>query len=245
MELLRINDDIRRIRFPLDDPDRDIRDIGNVKLTHVEINELREGNHEQWGPDAKVWDWYLATYAAEFEEHDFQELTDKLRQARAVQGSWLTRRRAFAQRENRFLNLLDARICGQRDTLYDDFVHENMERAGKLENWFHMDHCLLWIGGTYACNPQDFPEEQNTPEWRQRHLLPLEIGPPAYLFAWGKDFTRRWLSARWHGKPPHPFAMQQPFPYSAESMQKMAGWRWVDEQKARKMLWSSVGSRRA
>ena len=108
------------------------------------MNELREGNHEQWGPDAKVWDWYLASYAAEFEEHDVQQLTDKLREARAVQGSWLTRRRAFAQRENRFLNLLDARICGQRDTLYDDFVRDNMERAGKKAGEL-VPHGLLLI----------------------------------------------------------------------------------------------------
>ena len=130
----------------MDDPDRDIRDIGNVKLTHVEINELREGNHEQWGPDAKVWDWYLATYAAEFEQHDIQQLTDKLRQARAVQGSWLTRRRAFAQRLDRFLYLLEARICGGRNKLYDNFARENMERhgllEGELEMSFHRDYCL-------------------------------------------------------------------------------------------------------
>ena len=211
------------------------------------MSELREGNHEQWGPDAKVWDWYLASYAAEFEEHDVQQLTDKLREARAVQGSWLTRRRAFAQRLDRFLYLLEARICGGRNKLYDHFARENMERHGlvprELEMWSHRDYCLLWIGGTYACNPQDFPEEQNAPEWRQRHLLPLGIGPPAYLFAWGKDFTRRWLVARWHGKPPHPLAMQQPFPYSAESMKEMAGWRWVDETKARKMLWSPLDRR--
>ena len=212
------------------------------------MSELREGNHEQWGPDAKVWDWYLATYAAEFEQDDFQQLTDKLRLARAVRGSWLTRRRAFAQRLDRFFYLLEARICGGRNKLYDNFARENMERHGlvprELEMWSRRDYCLLWTGGTYACNPQDFLEEQDAPGWRQRHLYPLGVGPPAYLLAWGTDFIRRWLSARWHGKPPHPCAMQQPFPYSAESMQKMASGRWVDEQKAKKMLWSSVRSRR-
>ena len=92
---------------------------------------------------------------------------------------------------------------------------------------------LFWAGGTYARRPEDFPQEQSSAAWLEEFLLPLQMKVPG--FKWHEsleDLAKTWRSAKWHGKAPHPYAIQQPFPYASASMRKY----WDDYPSMRKYV---------
>ena len=83
---------------------------------------------------------------------------------------------------------------------------------------------LFWAGGTYARRPENFPQEQSSAAWLEKFLLPLGLKAPG--FKWHEslsDLAKTWSSAKWHGKAPHPYAINQPFPYLSASMRKYWG----------------------
>ena len=50
-----------------------------------------------------------------------------------------------------------------------------------ISSWAVPPEELLWVGGTYARHPSQFPAEQSQPTWVHDHLRPLGIQPPRLL----------------------------------------------------------------
>ena len=200
---------------------------------------MQEVVGDVWGPDARVWDWLLKVYASEFQEaatdtgakFTYDQAITALQTARATQ-SWLDRRLDFNDKPKRgeiepksqFLWFLSKQVEASED-MYAPFLKFNFAKDLRVpkedETYWLREQSLLWIGGTYACDPQHFPPEQTTPQWLREFLCPLRLQPPGWLFAWGRKFHERWCSARWHGKPPHSAAMDKTFPCALESMKDM------------------------
>ncbi len=184
--------------------------FGLCQCTRAAIEEY---GANQWGPDSSAWDWFVT-------EHGGEEAETLLRHARATGGSLLQRRMSFTP----------ASLMSQYSTTvpYAFFTAINPFEEGGCS--------LLWIGGTYAKNPQSFPQEQSSVKWFHCKLRPLRIAAPAWFTNmcktrlrqravcqlpedWSDDFERIWKTLRWHGNAPHPYALQFPLAF-LEAMRK-------------------------
>ena len=200
-------------------------------LVHTDI--LNVGDDELQ-PEDSIYDWYVG-------EHGPDAATSALRDVRAaLTGTWLDRRLQFVKAvvvERGLWSdpskwIFDWNVFKlpwidlDRPTKYSKYLLHANARC-----FYSSDFALLpgpipllfWSGGTYARRPEDFPPEQSSPAWLEKHLLPLNLQPPGFRHHNSlEELAKNWSLAKWHGKAPHPFAISQPFPYAIASMRSYA-----------------------
>ena len=169
-----------------------------------------------------IWEWYVKEHC-----HDVDPgvLTDV---RAALTGTWLHRKFQFYRDSLSWMPRSDRANSPSIYSKYLLFEGSSCFYISKRPYCFMP--LLFWAGGTYARRPEDFPQEQSSAAWLEQFLLPLGLTAPVlrprrfYLNHESlSDLAKTWSSAKWHGKAPHPYAINEPFPYASASMRKYWG----------------------
>ena len=187
------------------------------------------------GPDSKIWDWYC-------QHHGGQRAQAALLAARSsVHGTWLLRKMKWQDHigEITFLESRAAESVGypkNERPVYFRYSRYSVPQVSYPDKLFSAVPLLLWLGGTYARDPKDFPAEQSSAMWLETHLLPLGLAAPLQHHCRSRDAAQKaWNHTRWHGPPAHPLACGIPFPYASASMKKFAS-HYLSAREASKRL---------
>ena len=164
-------------------------------------------------PNNGIWDWYVKEHCPDVDPGVLIDVRA------ALTGTWLNRKFQFYRTALSWMP--------RSDRLNSPSIYSNYLLWESSSCFYHSDlpgwtmPFLFWAGGTYARRPEDFLPEQSSAAWLERFLLPLELKAPR--FKWHeslRDLAKTWSSATWHGKAPHPYAINAPFPYASASMRK-------------------------
>ena len=173
-----------------------------------------------------IWEWYVKEHCPDVDPGVLIDVRA------ALTGTWLQRKIQFCRnivaKHFRWMPRSD-RL--NSPSIYSEYllsVSSFVFFRSSLPGW--PMPLLFWAGGTYARRPEDFPQEQSSAAWLEEFLLPLGLTAPVlrprrfYLNHESlSDLAKTWSSAKWHGKAPHPYAINEPFPYASASMRKYWG----------------------